>query len=83
MNPDDPLDLDGNLRTVHVFSSHYLTHRQCKMFILWGHGRLGKGNRTPLPYCAVFQIRLKFPENDAAYTGFSYAVEVLAAAIPI
>ncbi|KAJ8049558.1 P2X purinoceptor 7 [Holothuria leucospilota] len=54
-----------------------------KMFTQWGHGHMGRGNRTPIPSCAVYQIRLKFPEPDAEYTGFSYADEVLADAMPM
>ncbi|KAJ8019110.1 hypothetical protein HOLleu_42523 [Holothuria leucospilota] len=54
-----------------------------KMFTQWGHGHMGKWNRTPVPSCAVYLIRLKFPEPDAEYTGFSYADEVLANAMPM
>ncbi|KAJ8049500.1 P2X purinoceptor 7 [Holothuria leucospilota] len=69
-------------------SSGNLQHRHYrfiayKMFTLWGHGHMGKGNRTPIPSCVVYQIRLKFPEPDGTYTGFSYADELLAAAMPV
>ena len=39
----------------------------------WTYNFLGKGNRRVVPACAMNAIRLKFPEPDNVYTGFTAA----------
>ena len=41
-----------------------------RFFTLWQHGRLGRGNRVPLPACAMGKIRWKFPQPDGIYRNF-------------
>ena len=40
------------------------------MFAREKHGHLGKGNRIPVPNCAVKKIREAFPDAEDNYVGF-------------
>lgn len=42
-------------------------------FILWQHGRLGAGRRTPVPACVCHTVRMRFPQPDGQYTGYHSA----------
>ncbi|KAM7301414.1 P2X purinoceptor 7-like [Ixodes scapularis] len=45
----------------------YTAYRQ---FTWWVHHKLGRGNRVPLPSCAVQRIRREFRSTDGSYVGF-------------
>ncbi|KAM7314745.1 P2X purinoceptor 7-like isoform X2 [Ixodes scapularis] len=45
----------------------YTAYRQ---FTWCVHHKLGRGNRVPLPSCAVQRIRREFPSTDGSYVGF-------------
>lgn len=41
-----------------------------RQFILWRHGKLGKGNRRVCPACVVRAVRFAYPAPDGVYMGF-------------
>ncbi|XP_040079177.1 uncharacterized protein LOC120850652 [Ixodes scapularis] len=47
-----------------MWRHRYTAYRQ---FTWWVHHKLGRGNRVPLPSCAVQRIRREFPSTDGSY----------------
>ncbi|KAF0294184.1 hypothetical protein FJT64_008120 [Amphibalanus amphitrite] len=48
-----------------------------RLYMVWRCGRLGRGNRQPVPSCVVVNIRKKWPSPDGTYVGFKERTETL------
>jgi hypothetical protein len=67
---------------VNILNWGYMTHQETSMetsifrnqayrnFILWQHGKLGRGIRKRTPSCVVLAIRNRFPAPDEVYRGY-------------
>ena len=54
----------------HPKNNENFRHSACRQFVLWQHGRLGRGNRVVVPSCCVLAIRTRYPSPNGIYTGF-------------
>ena len=54
----------------HPRNNENFRHSAYRQFVLWQHGRLGRGNRVVVPGCCVLAIRARYPSPNGIYTGF-------------
>ncbi len=53
-----------------VRNNENFCHAAYRQFVLWQHGRLGKGNRVVVPSCCVLKIRARYRSPNGLYVGF-------------
>lgn len=49
------------------FNNENLRFIAYRNYIAWIHGKLGKGNRKPVPSCCVLKIRKSYPDPNNRY----------------
>ena len=53
-----------------VSNNENFCHAAYRQYVLWQHGRLGKGNRAVVPSCCVLKVRARYPSPNGLYVGF-------------
>jgi hypothetical protein len=58
------------LAMAHHRNNENFRHAAYRQFVLWQHGKLGKGDRRVVPSCCVLAIRARYPSANGFYVGF-------------
>ena len=58
------------LAMAHHRNNENFRHAAYRQFVLWQHGKLGKGDRRVVPSCCVLSIRVRYPSANGFYVGF-------------
>ena len=52
------------------FTTNSMRKAAYQQFVLWKHGRLGRGNRRILPSCVLKMVLKSYPDPNYQYMGF-------------
>ena len=53
-----------------VRNNENFRHAAYRQYVLWQHGRLGKGNRVVIPSCCVLKVKARNHSPNRLYVGF-------------